>query len=253
MSATSWHDSDVTEGFDDYNDILEQTLGYPFVFQLLDYTRADCEKILDYGTGPGKVAYNLAEQSGKKIIAVDESEGMLETAIAKRSHPLIAYKKVVNDQLDFISDQSLDGAMLCFVLLNLGNESQILKIIKEVCRVLKPGARCVILDTNPDSIGIEFSTFISGVPKLKYSYGQEREAKLFLPSGKVLDLVGYNWPDEMYFSALRKNGFKKIQKIAPTLRDVSTKKLAEYQKVLGNSLVFAEWSFAPYAIYVGEK
>ncbi len=36
--------------------------------------------------------------------------------------------------------------------------------MKEIYRVLKPDSPFVILDTNPDSTGIEFSTFRNGIP-----------------------------------------------------------------------------------------
>lgn len=83
---TSWKEEDVAKQFEAYNDILEQTLGFRFVFDLLKTVPAG-KRVLDYGCGPGKVAYRLAETADVQVIAADESRHMLDIAMQKRSHP----------------------------------------------------------------------------------------------------------------------------------------------------------------------
>jgi ubiquinone/menaquinone biosynthesis C-methylase UbiE len=250
---TSWKDQNISNNFEEYKDILEWTLGYPFVFEWLELNRPGCKSILDYGCGPCKVAQQLAQQYQKKVIAVDESEAMLEIAKKKRNYSLIEYRHIENDELTFISDDSVDGAMLCFVLLNLGNEKQIRKILSEIYRVLAPGSPCVILDTNPSSIGIRFSTFQSGDSTRAYNYGDKREAWLFLPNGTSLELHGYHWPNKTYTDALLLAGFKNIEYQSPTLNDVSEKVLNIYQQSVNKPGQWAEQKHPPYILFRGIK
>lgn len=58
----------------------------------------------------------------------------------------------------FLADGSIDAAMTCFVFVALPSREQLRAIAAEVWRVLRPGGRCVVLDPNPDQIGVQFST-----------------------------------------------------------------------------------------------
>ncbi len=249
---TSWHESGITDGFNIYNDVLENTLGYLFVFEWLELGRKDCKKILDYGCGPGKVAYTLAEQSGKKVLAVDESAGMLKIAKEKRSHPLIEYKKIVDDNLGFVSEGSMDGAMICLVLLNLTDRSRLQRIINEIYRVLKPGTPCVIMEVNPDAMGIQFATFMNGRDN-PYKDGELREAWLRLPNGKTLELCGCHWSRETYREILRVAGFKNIEEKAPTLKDISVAEQERYKDALDDFSISGEAEVAPCLLLRGIK
>ena len=121
--------------------------------------------------------------------------------------------------------------MLCFVLLNHGNEERIVNILKEIHRTLKPGASCLILETHPDSIGLKFSTFKSGSTNKVYDYGEARKAWLFLRSGKNLALAGHHWPKEMYYKALLTAGFQRLTEQAPVLKDIPENKLKGYMSI----------------------
>lgn len=97
--GTAWTSEDVALQFDFYDDILEQILGYRYVFRQFDDLRNTQAVILDYGCGPGKVALRYVTETGNRVLAVDVSENMLKIARKKRSHPLIYYRLVKNDHL----------------------------------------------------------------------------------------------------------------------------------------------------------
>ncbi|GAB4224294.1 MAG: class I SAM-dependent methyltransferase [Gammaproteobacteria bacterium] len=251
---TRWQDIEISNDFDIYQDTLEQLLGYSFVYNWLNSISSSNKILLDYGCGPGKVTYHIATNNKWKIIAVDESDNMLNIAKKKRSHPLITYRKVIDDNLFYLQDASVDATILCFVLLNHGSKDRIINILKEVNRVLKPDGNCILLDTNPDSIGIKFTTFQSGTAGRHYEYGSERDARLFLPNGKVLNLTGYHWPKQMYYEALNEAGFYVENEKLPVLSELDENKLIIYKNIhLLDPINTAEWNKPPFILFRAYK
>ncbi|WDF02003.1 class I SAM-dependent methyltransferase [Shouchella hunanensis] len=248
MGKTSFKEGMVANQFDAYNDILEQTLGFRFVFQAL-IENPDSKTILDYGCGPGKVAYRLAERTDLNIIAVDESKEMLEIAFEKRDHPKIDYRLIQDDRLSFIKDNSVDGAIACYVFINTEKKDRIQRIMKEIYRVLKPQSPFVILDTNPDSTGIAFSTFQNGLSGKKYSYGEARQEWLHIENQDDLILNDFHWPKSMYQELLKKVGFQEIEQIEPTLRDIPAEELQMIEQKHTFNQWKNEWDSPPFVLY----
>jgi ubiquinone/menaquinone biosynthesis C-methylase UbiE len=244
---TSWKDVSVADKFDLYDDSLEQIAGYRKVFELLETENA--AKILDYGCGPGKVAYRLAHLGNKQIVAVDESEHMLTIARNKRVHPAIAYSQIEQDDLSFIESSTLDYAIACYVFINTATEARILNIMKEIYRVLKPSGQFLILDTNPDSTGIQFTTFKNGECNKQYHYGEARKEWLNLCDGNYLVLNDYHWPKSMYFSVLNQVGFKEVSVYEPTLKDIHKEELKKFENQ--NKILFQQndFDFPPFVIF----
>ncbi|EIM04934.1 Menaquinone biosynthesis methyltransferase ubiE [Planococcus antarcticus DSM 14505] len=108
MEKTSFKEGIIANKFDTYNDILEQTLGFRFVFPAFTSNFDVKKNILDYGCGPGKVAYRLAESADLSIVAVDESKEMIDIALEKRTHPEVNYQLIQDDCLSFLKDDSMD-------------------------------------------------------------------------------------------------------------------------------------------------
>ncbi|WGD67447.2 class I SAM-dependent methyltransferase [Bacillus velezensis] len=248
---TSWKEDSVAGKFDAYNDVLEQTLGFEFVFRTFD--KAEIKKVLDFGCGPGKVAYRLADRIGCNVIAVDESRKMLDIAKAKRQHPHVDYHLIKHDNLSFLPDHSVDAAMACYVFINTDSDQRIKGIINEIFRVLKPGASFVILDTNPDSTGIEFSTFRNGIPGKEYSYGEERNEWLHVPGQADLILNDFHWPKSMYYKLLTHAGFENVTLSEPTLNDIDQ----EHVKAIEKEFQFNNWKcekeYPPFVIFKAVK
>ncbi len=103
------------------------------------------QRILDVGTGPGIVAFQLAEL-GHDITAVDLSEEMLDKARdnAKRYGLSIRFEKADAETLPF-DDGSFDVVINRFVLWTLPNPE---KALLEWRRVVKPGGKIVYIDGN---------------------------------------------------------------------------------------------------------
>lgn len=251
--STSWAEDHVVDGFESYDDTLERVLGYPYVYKALGLADDLAGSWLDYGCGPGKVAARFAEESQKHLYAVDESKGMIDVARKTRAHPLVSYELIRNDDLSFIPDNTLSGAMLCFVTLNLNARRRIKTILTNLYQKLKPGAPCVILDTNPASTALAFTTFQSGL-RHRYNDADKRPAWLYLPNGKKLELEGYFWSQSTYIGMFEDSGYEHINLIAPTLADLPTAQLRAIDLYKGVTVEHTtEWTHPPYLIISASK
>ncbi|MFC9702360.1 class I SAM-dependent methyltransferase [Streptomyces sp. NPDC056943] len=223
-TSTHWQKtSGIADGFDAYDDLPERVIGYPAVFRALGVGTPSVRTVLDYGCGPGKVATRVTEAAaGARVIAADISPRMLEIARTRRPHPRIDYRQIDSGKLAFLDDDSVDAAMSCYVFINVPELPVLHEIAAEVHRVLRPGARYAVLDTNPATTGIRFSTFRNGEPGRTYAPGERRQVLLDQPGGgEPLELIDHHWPRETYVDVLTEAGFTDLTVAEPLLTDLS--------------------------------
>lgn len=109
------------------------------------------ERIIDIGSGPGLMAVELAEVVGErgKVCGVDTSESMIAISNARRAdRQWLEFRLSDATTLPYPA-QSFDGAV-CVQVLEYVKE--IGRALSELYRVLRPGGRAVIVDTDWDSI-----------------------------------------------------------------------------------------------------
>ncbi|MEV6048103.1 methyltransferase domain-containing protein [Streptomyces xanthochromogenes] len=222
-TSTHWHSTaSIADGFDAYDDLPERLIGYPAVFAALGIGSPDVRTVLDYGCGPGKVATRVTEVCEADVVAADVSPRMLEIARTCRPHPRIDYRRIDSGKLTFLADGSIDAAMSCYVFINVGELPLLHEIAAEIHRVLRPGARYAVLDTNPDTTGVRFSTFRNGEPGRTYACGERRQVLLDQPGGgEPLELVDHHWPRQTYLDVLGEAGFTDLTVEEPLLTDPS--------------------------------
>lgn len=246
--STRWDSPEVAAGFEAYNDLPERIIGYPTVFRALRLGDPDVHVVLDFGCGPGKVAKRVVVRYKKKVVAVDASPAMLAIATDCRDDPLIDYRLLRDAQMPFLPDGSVDAAMACYVFINIGSLGVIRAIVREVYRVLRPGGRYAVLDTNPDSTGVKFTTFRSGDPDRCYTQGEQREVVLRHPDGGELSILDYHWTKEVYRDVLAQAGFRSITMHEPILAHTTGADDFNAENLLHN-----ETRRPPFLIAVGEK
>ncbi|MFU0828430.1 MAG: 2-methoxy-6-polyprenyl-1,4-benzoquinol methylase [Lachnoclostridium sp.] len=250
---TSWKSEDISSKFDKYNDMLEYILGFHFLFKIIQSDKS-VKTILDYGCGPGKVSLRLTELSSDySIIAVDESEKMLNIAKAKRNHPHIGYHHISDDSLSFLSDNSIDCAVICFVIINNSDKNRIQHIINEIYRVLKPDSKLLILDSNPNAIGIDYATFRNGDSKIHYINGSRKKQYLKIDGEQDLVLNDTYWTVDFYKNILSKAGFKLQNIIEPKISDVPIEELRQLESKFNFSQWHNEDIQAPFIIFQSIK
>ena len=105
------------------------------------------DRVLDVATGPGTLAVRAAPLV-KEVVATDYSEGMLErlrARIDRQKIPNITVKQMNGQQLELASE-SFDAAFSIFGLIFFPDRG---RGFRELCRVLKPEGRAVVVGWGP--------------------------------------------------------------------------------------------------------
>lgn len=108
------------------------------------------ESALDIGVGPGLLAEDLAQAVGPegRMLGIDQSDAMVEMTAARCSHQPWATFEVADACVLPCEDQSVDCAVSTQVYEYVADMP---RALKELLRVLVPGGRVLILDTDYDS------------------------------------------------------------------------------------------------------
>lgn len=109
------------------------------------------ERVLDIGSGPGLLALDMAAAVGAsgRVAGIDSSESMIAMSRARcAAHPWVRFRIGDATRLPF-PDASFDVAVATQVYEYVG---EIGAALSELYRVLEPGARALILDTDWASI-----------------------------------------------------------------------------------------------------
>lgn len=108
------------------------------------------EHVLDIGSGPGFLAETLAQATGPtgRVLGVDISSEMVERAAARSKHSHLSYEVADATKLS-APDNSFDVVVSTQVAEYVPD---IRGFCSEVCRVLKPGGRGLVLATDWDAV-----------------------------------------------------------------------------------------------------
>ena len=105
------------------------------------------DRVLDVATGPGTLAVRAAPLV-KEVVATDYSEGMLERLRARieREKLTNVVAKQMNGQQLELASESFDAAFSVFGLIFFPDRG---RGFRELCRVLKPQGRAVVVGWGP--------------------------------------------------------------------------------------------------------
>lgn len=109
----------------------------------------DTTPVIDLATGTGDVAFALARRfDTARVTGVDLSPGMLDQARQKRAAlPARTGARISFEQGDCLDLQFPDNSFrLATIAYGVRNFQHLLPGLKEICRVLRPGAACVIIE-----------------------------------------------------------------------------------------------------------
>jgi ubiquinone/menaquinone biosynthesis C-methylase UbiE len=122
---------------------------------LVDWRLDHPHRLLDVGTGAGEVARELVGLTGAEgeVVALDNSQAMIDAAQARDGGTGVRY--VVGDVRSLpYSDGYFDGVRTERVLQHLEDPDA---AIAEMSRVLRPGGRICLIDTDWDSLLVDGS------------------------------------------------------------------------------------------------
>jgi demethylmenaquinone methyltransferase/2-methoxy-6-polyprenyl-1,4-benzoquinol methylase len=106
---------------------------------------AHVRRVLDVGTGTGRLASAIAALSGVEVVGVDFTLGMLRRAPRR-------VRVAAADALRLpFADNQFDAVVSGFLVRNL---AEVERGIAEQVRVLRPGGLLVVLETTPGPTGV---------------------------------------------------------------------------------------------------
>ena len=191
-----------------FKSITDWELGYKNVIKLLG--NIENKVILDYGCGEGRVA-RFVRDMGAKVIGIDPSKEMIQTA-SKNYSENIEYHIAGN--VNFLNSNSVDAAMLNFVLCCIPTKEGIVEILKNIGRVLKKGSPLIILSNHPKAVGKEFVSF--KILKEDDLFSGKR-IRVVLRSEKPFEVIDYYWSIKDYRDALTEAGFTVSESMEPKI------------------------------------
>jgi len=190
--------NDIAPDYDRLNDLLSLGLHRFWKRQLLSWLApVSGEKWLDVCCGTGDLALILANKvcPDGTVVGVDSAIGTLALANKRMKERFSKSLTFIHgDALDTgLPSNHFDGAVMAYGLRNLSDPQQGLK---ELHRVLKPGARAGILDFNQledDSIGAKFQKLylrkvvvpIAGKAGLRDHYAYLENSLKSFPKGTI--------------------------------------------------------------------
>lgn len=196
-----------------YHNLLKEEGSYqkevilPNLLRLLDFQRG--EIILDLACGEGFFSRAFS-RNGIKVIGVDVARDLI--ALARENSPkTIQFEVASANRLSFISDASIDKAVVVLAIQNIDDVSSVLK---ECRRVLRPGGRLFLVMNHPAFRIPKGSAWgWDEVEKKQYrridSYLSEAKVKIDMHPGDDPDqyTLSFHRPLQFYFKSLAKNGF----------------------------------------------
>lgn len=164
-------------------------------------------RVLDLCCGTGALTRELAGRLPRgQVTGVDFSEPMLAVARRHEGPSNITYQEADVLNLPFATG-SFDAATMAFSMRNI---TDIAACLREIARVLKPGASLVNLEVgkpeNPVLRRAFFAYFYGVIPFLGGIIGGDRAAYSYLPQSLI------NFPDARSLTALfQENGFQQTR------------------------------------------
>ncbi|HCU00110.1 TPA: hypothetical protein DIC20_00215 [Candidatus Dependentiae bacterium] len=242
MSAGNDFYHAIAKDYATYGDdaVTDWFLGFFNVYKYLSSPSGDIKgkTVLDYGCGTGKFCRFLKDK-GARVIGVDVSSDMLQ--IAKTiSTDDIAYHHIQSGCLDFIPSNSIEYVTVNFVLCILNLESEMLKILKELQRVLKADGKLVMLNVNWEQA--QNREFISFKPEPVKELSPGQHLHITLKGKNPIQVEEHFWPITSYCCLFKQAGL--------SIEMVDQPKASEDDK--GHPWL-DECNYAPFSIIVGKK
>jgi SAM-dependent methyltransferase len=127
------------------------------------------QRVLEVGPGKGELAEQIARELGAEVVAVDQSERMVELTRSRGIEALVGDVQ----KLPF-DDGEFDAAVAAWMLYHVPDVD---RAIAELYRVLRPGGRLVAVTNSVENL-IELWSLVGEGPKTDYAFGRENGAEI---------------------------------------------------------------------------
>lgn len=201
--VAGWYDEMLEEKDNTY----QKNIILPNILRLMNIMKN--ESVLDLACGTGFFAREFFRMGGK-VTGIDISSELIE--IAKKNSPKeIEYFASSADDLSGIKNGSIDKIAVILAIQNIENISG---VFRECSRVLKDGGKIFLVMNHPAfRIPKKSSWGFDEKNKIQYrrmdEYLSESKTKIEMHPGKDNgeQTVSFHRPLQVYFKALKKNGF----------------------------------------------
>ncbi|MFG7943435.1 class I SAM-dependent methyltransferase [Streptomyces cacaoi] len=207
-------------------------LGHTFVFAELALSARRGATVLDFGCGPGAVTDHIARRYGMRVLAVDTAPDILRVA-RERGTPDAEYHLITDNRVGNLPDACADAAMCSFVLTCVPDEDAHRTVVAELHRLLRPGARVALLNTDPACYGLTFTSVRTGEANTRYRPGDPVPVHLRAGDGRWETFTNYYWPLPHYPELLHQAGFSDVTQYHPTVEQAEA--IADRELFLSSS------------------
>lgn len=204
--------SEVVDGFDRTDRRVWWRLGYEHLPALLGLDRPNVRTALDVGCGTGEITNWVADR-GVAAVGVDPSPTMLETA-RQRAAPGTRFHECDGARTP-LPEAGVDAAWAAFVFVCLPDVAAMRAVAAELARVVRPGGRIAVLDSHPDTTGVDFTDLVQGEPGVVYRPGDRLPVHLRRTDGSWESFTDTYWAASTYTEVLGEAGFTAITHRGP--------------------------------------
>ncbi|MCA1186240.1 MULTISPECIES: class I SAM-dependent methyltransferase [unclassified Saccharopolyspora] len=216
---TDWNADGVAERFAEFDTALWWRLGYRALPQLLAPDRFDGERptLLDLGCGDGTVTSWIAQHTASAVVGVDRSSVMIRAA--RRGADPAGHTRFIHRPADRtgLPTDSIDAAWAAFLAVCLPDMAALRAVVAELARVVRPGGRVVLLDSHPDTTGVDFGDLVQGELDVSYSEGDRLPVRMRRQDGSWSSITDTYWSRATYDSVLGEAGFEDLEQCEPLL------------------------------------
>ena len=121
-------------------------------------------RVLEAGPGQGELSERIARELGADVVAVDQSERMVDLTRARGIEALVGDVQALP-----FDDGSFDGAVAAWMLYHVPDVD---RAVAELHRVLRPGGRLVAVTNSAWNLS-ELWSLVGETPKADYPFGRE--------------------------------------------------------------------------------
>jgi SAM-dependent methyltransferase len=126
-------------------------------------------RVLEVGPGKGELAERIVAELGAEVVAVDQSERMVELTRGRGIEAIVGDVQALP-----FADGDFDGAVAAWMLYHVPDVD---RAVAELHRVVRPGGRVVAVTNSVENL-IELWSLVGEGPKTDYAFGRENGAEV---------------------------------------------------------------------------
>lgn len=230
---TQWTTEAAAKDFGEFTTELWWRLGYEFLPPQLEHSLSGDSSprtLLDLGCGHGTITRWLARRHDAAAIGVDSSAAMIRVA-RRTPMPGVRFLHRPGENTG-LPASSVDAAVAAFVLVCVPDLPAVRRVCSELARVVRPGGHVAILDSHPETTGVDFGDVVQGEPGRRYADGDPLPVWLRRRTGSWAPITDTYWSTNTYTAQLTEAGFDDVCCLAPTLPDIPEDAVTTQQRHL---------------------